>query len=124
MSARFELLPCPFCGHESRVEGEDSEPAWNSGGGWIECINPACQVSSAVEFGEMQSLAARWNRRVPPTPSPEATAAVVTAAREWRDAWEALDPVDPRWLTMLDRTGRAATALLAALARLDAGGEG
>lgn len=60
----MELKPCPFCGHEARVEGDQYSDYW------VTCTYCECRHGCVWSkgyycglFGSAEDAAAEWNTR-------------------------------------------------------------
>jgi len=49
------IKPCPFCGTEARVEGNDRK--------WVRCKNPACKATCDDISFTVNEAIDKWNRR-------------------------------------------------------------
>jgi hypothetical protein len=70
---KIELLPCPFCGGEAKICGED----YGNGTGayYVSCINDMCWCALGEMwdrdampdhmFGDEETAATYWNTRTP-----------------------------------------------------------
>lgn len=61
-----KLLPCPFCGGESRV-GHDTSSDYERQWSWnVECRNVGECEAAIVGFASQEAAIARWNMRTLP----------------------------------------------------------
>lgn len=58
----IELKPCPFCGHQPKLWGEDG----NIHGVQIECVNGRCPSEPHVWENTSAEAIAAWNTRYKP----------------------------------------------------------
>lgn len=54
----MELKPCPFCGSEAEIWGEEDMVK-------VRCSNYECMASKIGWFDEPEEAAEDWNRRAP-----------------------------------------------------------
>jgi Lar family restriction alleviation protein len=58
-----ELKPCPFCGGEAKVTGQEF-PAWSPNkAARVVCCNPECAGTTGRYFRSFAEAITAWNRR-------------------------------------------------------------